>query len=115
MLEEELTAALGRGRYRRGGERGGWISPRCPASSNSRLVRTARDHRAAGPDPKPEGGTAEWRSATTLPRYARITKQAETLIAATYRAGTNTRCVKRAVAALFKGAVGKDVGSRRRH
>jgi len=42
-----------------------------------------------------------------------MTKQAETLIAATYRAGTNTRRVKPAVAALFKGAVGKEVGSRR--
>jgi putative transposase len=53
----------------------------------------------------------EWRSAV-LPRYARMTKQAEALITAAYLAGTNTRRVKRALAALFKGAVGKDVVSR---
>jgi transposase-like protein len=41
-----------------------------------------------------------------------MTKQAEALIAATYLAGTNTRRVKRALGALFKGAVGKDVVSR---
>ncbi len=41
-----------------------------------------------------------------------MTRQAEALIAATYLAGTNTRRVKRALAALFKGAVGKDVVSR---
>ena len=57
------------------------------------------------------GGTQEWRSAT-LPRYARMTRQVEALIAAAYLSGTNTRRVKRALAALFGGAVGKDVVSR---
>jgi transposase-like protein len=57
------------------------------------------------------GGTQEWHSAT-LPRYARMTKQVEALIAGAYLSGTNTRRVKRALAALFKGAVGKDVVSR---
>jgi transposase-like protein len=41
-----------------------------------------------------------------------MTRQAEALIAATYLAGTNTRRVKRALGALFKGSVGKDVVSR---
>jgi transposase-like protein len=63
--------------------------------------------RLAGSD----GTTQEWRSAT-LPRYARMTRQAEALIASAYLAGTNTRRVKRALGALFKGAVGKDVVSR---
>jgi putative transposase len=36
----------------------------------------------------------------------------EALIAGAYLAGTNTRRVKRALAALFRGAVGKDVVSR---
>jgi transposase-like protein len=58
-----------------------------------------------------EGGTREWRSAA-LPRYARMTRQVEALIAGTYLAGANTRRVKRALAALFRGAVGKDVVSR---
>jgi len=41
-----------------------------------------------------------------------MTRQAEALIAATYLVGTNTRHVKRALGALFKGSVGKDVVSR---
>jgi len=111
MLEEELTTALGRARYRRGGEvavgyRHG-VRPRQILGSFGPLDITV----PRGRIPKPEGGTAEWRSAA-LPRYARMTKQAEALIAATYLAGTNTRRVKRALGALFKGAVGKDVVSR---
>ncbi len=47
-----------------------------------------------------------------LPRYARVTRQVEALIAAAYLAGTNKHRVKRALGALFKGAVGKNVISR---
>src|SRR4030095_10478694 len=57
------------------------------------------------------GGTREWRSAV-LPRYARRTRQLEALIAGASRSGTNTRRVQRALAALFRGALGKDVVSR---
>jgi putative transposase len=111
MLEEELTAALGRGRYRRdseavGGYRHGVRHRQILGSFGPLDITIPR-----GRMPKPEGGTAEWRSAA-LPRYARMTRQAEALIAATYLAGTNTRRVKRALAALFRGAVGKDVVSR---
>jgi len=59
----------------------------------------------------PDGTSREWRSAV-LPRYARMTRQVEALIASAYLAGTNTRRVKRALGALFKGAIGKDVVSR---
>lgn len=111
MLEEELTAALGRGRYHRDGEaaagyRHGVRHRQILGSFGPLEITVPR-----GRMPKPEGGTAEWRSAA-LPRYARMTRQAEALIAATYLAGTNTRRVKRALGALFKGAVGKDVVSR---
>ena len=58
-----------------------------------------------------EGGTREWKNAT-LPAYKRLTRRAEALIAGAYLAGTNTRRVRRALAALFAGAVGKDVVSR---
>src|SRR6478752_3305943 len=58
-----------------------------------------------------DGSTREWRSAV-LPRYARRTRQLEALIAGAYLAGTNTRRVQRALGALFRGAVGKDVVSR---
>src|SRR5512144_1907223 len=58
-----------------------------------------------------DGGIGEWKS-RTLPRYARMTRQVEALIAGTYLAGTNSRRVRRALAALFKGAIGKDAVSR---
>lgn len=58
-----------------------------------------------------DGSTKEWRS-TVLPRYARMTRQIEALITGAYLAGTNTHRVKRALAALFGGAVGKGVVSR---
>ena len=48
-----------------------------------------------------------WRS-KALPAYKRLTVQAERPIAGAYLAGTNTRRVRRALAALFGGAVGKD-------
>ncbi len=57
------------------------------------------------------GKTTEWRS-KALPRYQRLTKKAEALIASVYLAGTNTRRVKRALYGLFQGAVSKDVVSR---
>ncbi len=111
MLEEELTAALGRGRYRRGGAAAGGyrhgVRHRQLLGSFGPLEIAVPRRRVRNSD----GGSTEWRSAA-LPRYARMTRQAEALIAATYLAGTNTRRVKRALAALFKGAVGKDVVSR---
>ncbi len=58
-----------------------------------------------------DGRITEWRS-EALPRYQRLTKKAEALIAAVYLSGTNTRRVKRALYGLFKGAVSKDVVSR---
>ena len=113
LLEEELTATLGRARYRR--EETGSAGYRHGSRKRTLMgsfgpvdltVPRGRMPTAAG-----DGKTEEWRSAV-LPRYARMTRQAEALIAATYLAGTNTRRVKRALAALFKGAVGKDVVSR---
>src|SRR3979411_789313 len=58
-----------------------------------------------------DGKTAEWKS-KALRAYQRRTKQAEALIAGAYLSGTNTRRVRRALSAVFKGAVGKDVVSR---
>ena len=111
ILEEELEAALGRARYERtdegprgwrNGHRGrqviGTFGPETVRVPRARLVRE-------------DGGTAEWRS-KGLRRYQRLTKRAEALIAGAYLAGTNTRRVRRALAALFEGAVDKDVVSR---
>ena len=41
--------------------------------------------------------------------YQRRTLAADALIASTHLAGTNTRRVRRALAALFGGTVGKDL------
>jgi len=61
-----------------------------------------------------EGKTTEWKS-QALRAYQRRTLAADALIASTYLAGTNTRRVRRALAALFGGAVGKDTVSRTWH
>ena len=58
-----------------------------------------------------EGKTTEWKS-MTLRAYQRRTEQADSLIAGAYLAGTNTRRVRRALSAVFGGAVSKDTVSR---
>ncbi len=113
MLEAELEAALHRPRYRRDeqaqGHRNGHRDRQVLGTFGPVSVSVPRA-RIAGPD----GTVAEWRN-RTLPAYQRLTKRAEALIAGTYLAGTNTRRVRRALAALFGGAVGKDTVSRAWH
>jgi len=58
-----------------------------------------------------DGKTTEWKS-KALRAYQRRTLVADALIAGAYLAGANTRRVRRALAALFGGAVGKDTVSR---
>jgi hypothetical protein len=55
-----------------------------------------------------EGKTTEWKS-EAVRAYQRRTVAADALIAGTYLAGTNTRRVRRALGALFGGAVSKDI------
>ncbi len=57
------------------------------------------------------GREKEWKS-QTIQAYKRLTKRAEAIIANTYLAGTNTRRVRRALAGLLGGKVGKDAVSR---
>jgi len=57
------------------------------------------------------GNTAEWHS-QVLRSYQRRTLTADALIAGAYLAGTNTRRVRRALAALFRDGVSKDIVSR---
>ena len=111
LLEQELAAALGRARHERAegepkGYRNGTQERQLLGSFGPVEISVPRARMAAE-----GGGTQEWRSAT-LPRYARMTRQVEALIAGAYLSGTNTRRVKRALAAVFGGAVGKDVVSR---
>src|SRR5690242_1038158 len=109
MVEQEATAALGRSRYQRGavgGYRNGTRSRRLLGSFGPIEIAVPRARLFAADGTSREGQSA------VLPRYARMTRQVEALIAAAYLAGTNTRRVKRALGALFKGAIGKDVVSR---
>ncbi len=111
LIGQELDAALGRGCYERDAEapkgyRNGTRERQLLGSFGPVELSVPRARMAAE-----GGGTREWRSAT-LPRYARMTRQVEALIAGAYLSGTNTRRVKRALVALFGGAVGKDVVSR---
>src|SRR3954451_22468817 len=109
LLEQELTAALGRRRHGRGpspGHRHGHRERRLTGSFGPVAISVPRARLRAE-----DGTTREWRSAA-LPRYARRTRQVEALIAGAYLSDTNTRRIQRALAALFRGAVGKDVVSR---
>lgn len=110
MLEEELATALGRGRYERraaaSGARNGHRDRQLLGSFGPVTVSVPRA-RVGDAD----GRQGEWRS-KALPAYKRLTRRAEALIAGAYLAGTNTRRVRRALAALFAGAVGKDTVSR---
>jgi transposase-like protein len=109
MIEQEATAALGRGRYERGaaaGYRNGTRMRRLLGSFGPVEIAVPRARLSAA-----DGSSHEWQSAV-LPRYARMTRQVEALVASAYLSGTNTRRVKRALGALFKGAIGKDVVSR---
>jgi transposase-like protein len=109
LVEQELAEALGRRRYERGGAAGhrhGRRERRLTGSFGPVELSVPRARLRAG-----DGATREWRSAV-LPRYARMTRQVEALIAGAYLSGTNTRRVGRALGALFRGAVGKDVVSR---
>ena len=106
-LADEV-AAIGRAKLPRGGSQGaaGVIGHRHGHRSRSLLgtfgrieieVPRARLNTA-------DGKTAEWRS-QTLRAYQRRTLAADALIASCYLAGTNTRRVRRALGALFGGAV----------
>ena len=121
MIESELEAALSRPRYGRRAktpdedleEPNGITGHRHGHRSRS-LLGTFGRVEIAVPRARldtAEGKTTEWRS-TALRAYQRRTKQADSLIAGAYLAGTNTRRVRRALSAVFGGAVGKDTVSR---
>lgn len=111
VFEEELDAFLGRCRYDRGtdkptGYRHGHRERQLIGTFGAETISVPRARTV-----DEAGKTTEWHS-KALPRYQRLTKKAEALIASVYLAGTNTRRVKRALYGLFAGAVSKDVVSR---
>ena len=118
LIHGELDVALARPRYGRNKaardeERAGVAGHRHGSRRRS-LTGTFGPIEIAVPRARlntPEGKTSEWKS-QALRAYQRRTLAADALIASTYLAGTNTRRVRRALAALFGGAVGKDTVSR---
>jgi putative transposase len=119
MIRTEFDAALARPRYARqpdvsdGGATAG-VSGHRHGSRTRTLTGTFGKTEITVPRARlkaSDGTTTEWKS-KSLRAYQRRTKAADALIASTYLAGTNTRRVRRALAALFGGAVGKDTVSR---
>jgi putative transposase len=118
MIRGELDAALARPRYARrldasdgadagvAGHRHGSRTRTLTGTFGSTEIAVPRARLKAG-----DGKTAEWKS-QALRAYQRRTLAADALIAGCYLAGTNTRRVRRALGALFGGAVGKDTVSR---
>ena len=111
VFHEELNGFLGRLHY---GRTAGAVKGYRHGNRDRQIIGTFGTETISVPRARIEdeaGKVSEWRS-KALPRYQRLTKTAEALIASVYLAGTNTRRVKRALFALFKGAVSKDVVSR---
>ena len=134
LLEEELREALGRERYvRLKTASGAYVAPAQglgDEEARAAVLAPAIGHRngrrereimgtfgavkIAVPRARldtADGKTSEWTN-KTLPAYRRRTKEVDALIAGAYLAGTNTRRVGRALAALFGGAVSKSTVSR---
>jgi transposase-like protein len=118
LIRNELDASLARPRYQRSKQAAD--EGRAAVTGHRHGSRTRSLTGTFGPVeievPRarlntPAGGTKEWKS-QALRAYQRRTLAADALIASTYLAGTNTRRVRRALAALFGGAVGKDTVSR---
>src|ERR1700719_4028107 len=121
MLEGELDEVLDRSRYARRAKRSADASERMvgvpghrhghrPRTLSAPFAQMKTEVRRARLD-TPDGKTTEWKS-QALRSYQRRTVAADALIAGCYLSGTNTRRVRRALRALFGGAVGKDTVSR---
>ncbi len=118
LIRGELDAALARPRYGRGQKAGdeasAGVAGHRHGSRTRSLTGTFGPIEIEVPRARlraPAGKTTEWKS-QALRAYQRRTLAADALIASCYLAGTNTRRVRRALAALFGGAVGKDTVSR---
>jgi transposase-like protein len=118
MIRGELDTMLARPRYGRsqiaGDEESAVVTGHRHGSRTRSLTGTFGPIEIAVPRARlntADGKTTEWKS-KALRAYQRRTLAADALIASTYLAGTNTRRVRRALAALFGGAVGKDTVSR---
>ena len=120
MIESDLEAVLSRPRYARQPEAdpendgAGSVTGHRHGHRSRSLLGTFGRVEIAVPRARldtAEGKTTKWKS-TALRAYQRRTRQADLLIVGAYLSGTNTRRVRRALAAVFGGAVSKDTVSR---
>jgi putative transposase len=118
LIRGELDTVLARPRYRRsqmsGAEASADVTGHRHGSRTRSLTGTFGPIEIAVPRARlntGDGKTTEWKS-KALRAYQRRTLAADALIAGSYLAGTNTRRVRRALAALFGNTVGKDTVSR---
>jgi transposase-like protein len=121
MFEGELDEVLDRSRYVRRGKRSTGDSGANVGITGHRhghrsrtLLGTFGQVKIEVPRARldrPDDKTTEWKS-QALRAYQRRTLAADALIAGCYLSGTNTRRVRRALRAVFDGAVGKDTVSR---
>ena len=99
VLEEELTEALGTGRYERGdarcGYRNGHQTRRITMAVGTQTLEVPR-----GRIVDADGSSREFRS-EALPRYARRTREVDEAILGAYLAGANTRRIRKALAPLL--------------
>ena len=116
LIRDELDTALARRRYGRqaDNENGAAVIGHRHGSRTRTLTGTFGKTEIAVPRARlagADGKTTEWKS-RVLPAYQRRTRAADALIAGAYLSGTNTRRVRRALAAVFEGTIGKDTVSR---
>jgi transposase-like protein len=99
VLEEELTEALGLGRYERGDARRGYRNGHQRRRITTAVgAQTLDVPRARIVDP--DGSSREFRS-EALPRYARRTREVDEAIPGAYLAGANTRRIRKALMPLL--------------
>jgi putative transposase len=120
MIEEELSMVLCRSRYGRPAGSPAEAGTAAPVAGHRHGHRKRSLTGTFGPTeisvPRARlagenGKTTEWKS-QSLRAYQRRTQAAEALIASAYLSGTNTRRVRRALAAVFAKGIGKDIVSR---
>ncbi len=90
VLKEELSEALGSGRYQRSEERRGYRNGHERRRLTTELGPQTL-HVPRGRIVEDDGGTREFQS-QVVPRYARRTRQVDEAIPSAYLAGANTRC-----------------------